>query len=122
MRRRGLAVAFGLATAVAVACSSFEEGNDGLPSADGGAEANVDSSGSDGAADAASDGARDADAHTFSDDFDDGPLGARWVPGKLVTAPAVLELVTTAAVSPPFSLHAGFPDYQGEPLLDARLM
>jgi hypothetical protein len=118
MTSRG--VAFALATTVAVACGSFDSADEtpSSPAPDGGAEAAPDvmSIPADGPAPAT-----DASSHTFFDDFDDGELGAKWIPGRSSTSPAMLELVTTTSVSAPKAMRAAFTAYDGELLIEAQL-
>jgi len=91
-----------------IACSSFGEEGDPEPQlpAD---DAGIDTTRSDTRpeTDAAPDGIVRPCAHTFCDDFDAPPLGAKWTT-PLVGAPGYLELAQGNVASPPYALLARF--------------
>jgi hypothetical protein len=102
MSRRSFALAL---VTVAVACSSFNNGDDTdqpapIPDAGPG--------GLEGSAEVGS----DAGAHTFFDDFDQGSLGENWF-DKRIAAPATMELVGGVALSPPNALVLKYPEHDG---------
>ncbi len=104
--RRALAFA-ALVLAVGAACASFGSGNDATPAPDGGAES--------AAPPPPADAAPDADAGPwcarqtgllFCDDFDDGPLGAKWDRSYVAVGTLALD---PNANSPPNALLATLP-------------